>query len=78
VLASVNFDDEAVRDATKVNEVRPDAVPATKFETAETPGSEVLPELTLLVSRFSTQSAAALARQFVVREHDNRVLTRAE
>jgi hypothetical protein len=77
LLASVKFDSEAVGDATKVNEVKPDAVLAAKFETAETPGSEVLPELALLVSRFKTQLAATLARQLVVSRHDNRALTRA-
>jgi hypothetical protein len=75
--APLVFDDEAARYATKVNEVRTDAVLAAKFEAVETPGSEVLPELALLVSRFSTQSAATLARQFVG-QHDNRALTRAE
>jgi hypothetical protein len=54
VLSPVNFDDQAVCDTTKVNEVRSDAVLAAKFEPAETPGSAVLPELALLVSRLST------------------------
>ena len=74
----VNFDDQAVGDTTKVNEVRTAAVLAAKFETAETLGSELLPELALLVSRLSTQSTATLARLLVVGRHDNRALTRAE
>ena len=42
VLTPANFDDQALCDTTKVNEVRTDAVLAAKFEPAEAPGSEVL------------------------------------
>jgi hypothetical protein len=55
VLTPVNSDDQAAsmtkpRARQLRSTKRTDAVPAAKFETAETPGSQVLPELALLVS----------------------------
>jgi len=56
-------------DAAEVSEVSTKAVLATKFESREALGSEMFPELALLVGGLGTKPPAAITRGFPVRDY---------
>ena len=67
MLTAVELNNQAPFDAAEIGEVRTDAVLSAEFETAEAPGSEVLPQLSFLGGRFRAEPSAAIPWSFVVR-----------
>jgi hypothetical protein len=70
MLAAVEFDNQVPRDAADIGAVRTDPVRSAEFESPEALGSEVLPQLPLLIGRLGTKPSAAAARSFVLRIHN--------
>ncbi len=69
MLTTVEFDNQVLLDAAKVSEVSTKPVLPTKFESRKALGSEMFPELALLVSGLGTKPPAAITRGFPVRDH---------
>ena len=70
MLTAVEFDNQSLRDAAEIGEVRTDAVLLAEFEFPEALGSEVLAQLPLLIVRPGTKPSAAIARSFVPGIHN--------
>jgi len=70
VLTAVGFDNQALRDATAIGSVRSDPVPSAEFESPKALGSEVLPQLPLLIGRLGRKPSAAIARRSVLGIHN--------
>ena len=77
MLAAVEFDDQAPRDATKIGKVRTNAVLSAEFEARKAFGSEVAPQFPFLRCGLSTKPPAPLARIFIVSIHKSRALAGA-
>ena len=76
MLTAVEFDNQALREAAEIGEVRTNPMLSAEFEFAEALGSEVFPQLPLLIRRLGTKPPAAIARSFVLGIH-NRALQKA-
>ncbi len=63
MLTSVEFDNQVLRDAAEIDKVRTNPVLAAEFEPATALGSEVRPQLALLVSGLGTKTPASIARR---------------
>jgi len=61
MLTAVEFDNQASRDAAEIGEVGTNAVLAAEFESRKALGSEVLPQLVLLIRAFSPKPPASIA-----------------
>jgi len=72
MLTAVEFDNQMPRDAAEVGKVGANPVLPAEFESAQALGSEVRPQLPLLVSRLGTKTAASIARSFVYGTHKSR------
>ena len=58
MLTAVEFDNQALRDAAEIGEVRTDPVLSAEFESPEALGPEVLPQLPLLIRRTGYEAVA--------------------
>jgi hypothetical protein len=70
MLTAVEFDNQALLDAAEIGEVQTDPVLSAEFESPEALGSEMLPQLPLLIRRLATKPSAAIARSFVLGIHN--------
>src|SRR5713101_3434361 len=66
MLTAVEFDNQVLLDAAEVSEVSTNPVLPAKFESPEGLGSEMFPELALLVRGLGTKPPAAITRGFPV------------
>jgi hypothetical protein len=69
MLASIEFDNQAPLDATKVSEIRTDLVLPAEFEAIKTSGSEVPPQFPFLRGGVDTQPPASVLRAFITGIH---------
>ncbi|HXR36280.1 MAG TPA: hypothetical protein VN754_10050 [Candidatus Binataceae bacterium] len=65
MLTAVEFDNQVLRDAAEIGKVGTSPMLAAEFEPATALGSEVRPQLALLVSGLGPKTPAAIARSFV-------------
>ena len=72
MLTAFELDNQVLRDAAEIGKVGTNPVLSPEFESATALGSEVRPQLPLLVSRLSTKTPASIARSFVVGSHESR------
>jgi len=69
MLTAVEFDNQVLPDAAEIGKVGTNPVLPSEFESAAALGSEVRPQLPLLVSRFGTKTPPSIARIFVFGTH---------
>ena len=62
MLTAVEFNNQVLRDAAEIGKVGTNPVLPSEFESATALGSEVRPQLPLLVSRFGTKMPASIAQ----------------
>jgi len=64
MLTAVEVDNQVPRDAASVGKVGTNPVLPAEFESAQALGSELRPQLALLVSRLGTKMPASIARSY--------------
>jgi hypothetical protein len=78
MLASGEFDNQALLDATKIGKVRTNPVPAAEFEAAHALGSEMLPQFPFRCCGLGTKPPASFTWAFIISIHNRALRRRAD
>ncbi len=70
MLIAVEFDNPVARDAAEICEVWTNVVLPAEFESRKALGSEVRPQLPLLIPTLSPKAPAWIAQRFVIGTHN--------
>ena len=70
MLIAVEFDNPVARDAAEICEVWTNVVLPAEFESRKALGSEVRPQLPLLIPTLSPKAPALIAQRFVIGTHN--------
>ena len=70
MLTALEFDNPVARDAAEICDVWTNVVLRAEFESRKALGSEVLPQLPLLIRTLSPKAPVLIAQRFVIGTHN--------